>query len=43
MTMITGLWIQEALQSKDSHSTEVSCRVVTLETEVLPLLGDPGF
>jgi len=36
-------WIQEALQPKDSHSPEVGGGVVTLETNILPLLGYPRF
>lgn len=35
--------IQEAPQPKHSHPPEVCSRVVALETNVLPLLGDSGF
>ena len=35
--------IQEASQPEHSHPPEVCSRVVALETNVLPLLGDSGF
>ena len=35
--------IQEASQPEHSHPPEVCSRIVALETNVLPLFGDPGL
>ena len=38
-----GMRILEAVETEDAHSSEVSCRVFPLETNVLPLFRVSGL